>query len=305
MTKQRESASRVERLERKGLINPPRWLTSNLCFEGIAGSEAYGCRDPESGDHDIVGFAIAPKHVVFPHLAGHVPGFNTRAQQSFEQFQVHHVLDPEWRVSYDITIYGIVKFFVLTSDNNPNMVDNLYLPLRCITRTGEIYRHVREHRHLFLSKRAYHSFRGFANQEMSKLKKKRARANEQRQASIDAYGYDVKHAYNVVRLMLECEQILSTGDLELDRDAKTYTDIRAGAWTEERLFAWMEAKERALIEVAAKAVVPEKTDLKALERVLKECLEMHFGSLEGAVKERHRDQQILDDIEGVLRRYGR
>ena len=305
MSRRRENTSRIDRLSRKGLITPPRWLPSNLAFEGIAGSEAYGCRNPQSGDQDIVGFAVAPKHIVFPHLAGHVPGFNADAHEKFEQFQMHHVRDEERRTTYDVTIYGIVKFFALTAANNPNMVDNLFLPLRCVTKNSDVYRHVRGHRRAFLSKRSYHSFRGFAHQEASKLRKKVARGNPQRQASIDAYGYDVKHGYNIVRLMLECEQILSTGDLRLDRDAKTYVAIRAGEWTKDRLMEWMEAKERGLEEALARAVVPERVDMEAIERLLKECLEMHFGSLQGAVEERERDEKILDDIEAVLRRYRR
>ena len=305
MSTKRASASRVEHLVKRGLIHPPKWLVSNLMFEAIVGSEAYGCRDPVNSDHDIVGFTIPPKHIVFPHLAGHVPNFNSQSEERFKQIQEHHIRDDQHNTIYDVTIYGIVKFFQLTAANNPNMVDNLFVPLRCVTKHTEIYGHVRENRKMFLSKRAFHTFRGYASQQVAKLKKETGRANPQRQQSIEKYGYDVKYGYNIVRLMLECEQILQTGDLHLDRDAKTYVAIRTGEWSKNRLMQWMEAKERALEESNARAIVPERVDMEAIERLLRECLEIHFGSIAKAVTERDRDEKILDDIEALLRRYQR
>lgn len=111
MTAIKADSSHVEKAVRKGLVSPPRWLLTNLMFEGITGSEAYGCRDPIIGDRDIVGFCVPPKHFVFPHLAGHIPGFAIQEVESFNEWQQHHVEDKQSRVIYDFAIYGIVRFF--------------------------------------------------------------------------------------------------------------------------------------------------------------------------------------------------
>ena len=295
--------SRIGRLVQKGLIDPPRWLVANVMFEGITGSEAYGCRDLGSGDIDLVGFAIPPKHVVFPHLAGHVPGFGKQPER-FDQYQQHHVEDRESRTTYDLTIYGIVKYFDLTMGNNPNMLDSLFLPRRCVTKSTSIYEHVRDNRRLFLSTKSYHTFRGYANAQLAKIRQGTNRSNERRAESIEKYGYDVKFAYHLVRLMLECEQILTEGDLVLDRNGKTYQSIRRGEWTLERLEGWFDAKERSMEDLVTRAVVPTRCDENAIRRVLLECLEMHYGRLDDAIVN-DRDGDLLNDLENLMKRYGR
>ncbi len=70
--------TRTARLANKGLIHPPPWLPDNIMLEGLTGSFAYGCEDSKKADRDIVGIAIPPKTVIFPHLAGYIQGFGTQ-----------------------------------------------------------------------------------------------------------------------------------------------------------------------------------------------------------------------------------
>lgn len=304
MAKKKAFSSHTETLQKKGLIQPPKWLVGNLMFEAFTGSEAYGCRQADSADIDIVGFTIPPKHTMFPHLAGYIPGFGKKPT-GFDQFLGEQIEDKETKRLYDITIYGIVRFFQLTMENNPNMIDNLFVPRRCITKSSPIYEHLRDHRHLFLSTRVYHSFRGYANQQLAKMKRGTNRKNPKRAESIEKYGYDVKFGYHLVRLMLECEQILTTGDLVLDRDAKTYNNIRAGEWSMERLEEWFTTKEKTMEALYKDAVVPHSCDQDEIKKVLLECLEMHMGDLSDSVIERERDERILDDLEDIIYKYGR
>ena len=61
--------------------------------------------------------------------------------------------------AYDLTIYGIIKFFNLAMHNNPNIIDSLFTPVNCVlhsTRVGDI---VRENRKLFLHKGAWSKFK--------------------------------------------------------------------------------------------------------------------------------------------------
>ena len=301
---QKTDNSHLERLHRHGLLNnPPHWLFDNLMFEGITGSEAYGCRDTQSGDYDLVGMVIPPKYLIFPHLAGNIPGFGNKSPESFEQYQQHHINDKNSRRTYDFTVYGIVKFFQLTAENNPNMIDNLFLPYRCVTKSTPIYQHIRDNRKLFLSTKAYHTFRGYATTQLAKIKNKVNATNPKRAESIVKYGYDVKFGYHLVRLVLECEQILTKGDLDLGRDAAIYNAIRNGEWTFNRLYDWFTTKEQSLEQQLAKAVVPHSVDWQQIKQLLLDCLEMHYGSLQEAVNDDLRDQRILRDIENILEKY--
>jgi hypothetical protein len=71
--------STLKTLTDKGLIQPPKWLPDNVHYETMMGSVAYGVSG-DTSDVDIYGFAIPPKEMVFPHLAGEIEGFSTKGQ---------------------------------------------------------------------------------------------------------------------------------------------------------------------------------------------------------------------------------
>jgi predicted nucleotidyltransferase len=149
----------------------------------MMGSAAYGC-STDMSDRDIYGFGIPPKDIIFPHLAGKVHGFD-RKIKVFEQYQKHHIKDGD--INYDMSIYNIVKYFRLVADNNPNMVDSLFVPRNCVIYSNKIGEMVRENRQLFLCKKSWHAFKGYAYSQLHKMKHKRI--NEFIKLC-DEYGFD-------------------------------------------------------------------------------------------------------------------
>ena len=107
----------------RGLVKPPRWLPGNVQYETIMGSVAYGVSS-DTSDVGVYGWAIPPKDDLFPHLRGEVLGFGT-PKPRFEQYQEHHVQDQDALAghgrTYDLTIYGIVKFFNLAMERDYNL----------------------------------------------------------------------------------------------------------------------------------------------------------------------------------------
>ena len=160
-------ASRVQLMKRKGLIAPPKWLPQNVHYEVITGSVSYAVSS-DTSDMDIVGFCIPPKEDVFPHLRGEIPGFGRQIQR-FDVWQQHHIMDKEARQEYDFAIYSIVKFFHLAMENNPNMVDILFTPQRCILFCSSVAQIVRDNRKMFLHKGCYQKMRGYSYASLSKL----------------------------------------------------------------------------------------------------------------------------------------
>lgn len=155
-------ASYVKKLQEHLIV--PKWMTDNIMFEGITGSVAYGVSTDYS-DMDIVGFCIPPKELVFPHLAGEISGFGNQLKR-FDVWQQHHI--EVHKKSYDFAIYSIVKFFQLCMENNPNMIDVLFLPRNCVLHSTQIYEHMRENKKLFLHKGSWFKFRGYAYSQFSK-----------------------------------------------------------------------------------------------------------------------------------------
>jgi len=122
-------------------------------------------------DVDVYGFCIPFKDMIFPHLKGIIPGFGRQIQR-FEQYQKHHIDDVAFRKQYDVTIYSIIKYFQLCMENNPNMIDSLFTPQRCILYSSPIGNLVRENRKLFLHKGGFYKTKGYAYAQLSKLKSK-------------------------------------------------------------------------------------------------------------------------------------
>lgn len=288
-------------LAKKKLIHPPKWIPDNSIMLVVMGSQAYGVNQDDS-DQDIYGVCIPPKEMVFPHLAGEIPGFGYQTQR-FHVWQEHHVRDPNKTVEYDFAIYGIVSYFQLCMDNNPNMLDSLFVPRNCIAHSTAIGEIIRENRHMFLHKGAWHKFKGYAYSQASKIRNKVNSSNEKRAAQIDKFGYDLKFAYHCVRLMNEVEQILVEGDLDLQRNREQLKSIRRGEWTLEQFEDYFKNKEHLLESTYANSKLPYGPDEGKIKNLLLNCLEQHYGNLDAAVARVPQMDSLLNDIETLLFKY--
>lgn len=291
-------SSRLERVYRKGLITPPKFLISNMHYEVQMGSVAYGVSNDNS-DMDIYGFAIPPKHIVFPHHDGVIFGFDKNFPK-FDQFQQHHIKDD--KIEYDFSIYNIVKFFRLVSDNNPNMLDALFVPRRCVLYSSEIGEMVRERRKIFLHKGSFHKLKGYAYSQLHKMKTKKPEVGSRRYYGVKEVGYDLKFAYHIVRLINQAEQILMEGDLDLERSREQLKSIRRGEWAKEQITEYFERKEKQLEETYHKSdAIPHSPNEQKIKKLLVDCLEQHYGSLSNLVKKDDSVyEEALREIENIV-----
>lgn len=222
----------------------------------------------------------------------------------FEQFQRHHIQDTTALGGrgrqYDLTVYSIVKYFHLCMENNPNIIDSLFVPRNCILYSTPLGERVREHRRLFLHKGAWHKFKGYAFSQMHKMKTKQPVGK--RKAIIAKYGYDVKFAYHVVRLLNEVEQILTEGDLTLDRNREQLKAIRRGEWSLPEIEDYFSLKERELESLYTRSTLPPAPDEGTIKELLLDCLEKHYGGLDGCIVRDDSALQALREIDRVLAR---
>lgn len=179
-------SSVFDQLRKEGLIlDAPSHMRNNIHYEVQMGSVAYGVSNDYS-DVDIYGFSMPPKNILFPYHMGYMYGFGKKPD-NFEQYQKHHIKAPNG-TEYDISIYNIVKFFQLCMENNPNMVDALFVPQRCVLHCTAIGNYVRDQRKLFLSKRSWHKFKGYAFSQLHKMRSKHALEFVE---ICDMYGLDI------------------------------------------------------------------------------------------------------------------
>jgi len=296
----------VSQLTKRELIRPPSWLPDNVLYEGIQGSNAYGAAVDDS-DFDMVGYCVPPKDLIFPHLAGQINGFG-RQKKNFICYQKHHIFDKDARGGkgrqYDLNCYNIVHFFHLCMENNPNMVASLFLPAECIVHTSIVGNMVREKRHIFLHKGCWHRFKGYAYSQLSKMETKSPEAGSRRAALVEEHGFDTKFACHLVRLIYEVEQILTTGDLDLRRNSEELKSIRRGEWTAKKIKAFFAEKEKALETIYEECTIlpwgPREDEIKQL---LLDCLEEHWGSIEGCVVTDMTPVLALREIAEVIDRH--
>ena len=292
-------ASLLKGAVKRNLIKPEGFVDGGLQYEVITGSEAYGMSSGCS-DVDVYGFCIPPKRIVFPHTVGYIAGFGTKPQ-GFDQWQKHHINDQEARKEYDFTIFSIVKYFQLTMMCNPNMIDTLFVPQRCVIYASGIGRLVRENRKIFLNKKAWHTFKGYSYAQVKKMNDKNPEGK--RKEIIDKFGYDVKYASHIVRLLCEIEQILIEQNLDLERNSEQLKSIRRGEWTKEQVEDYFAKKEASLELTYANSKLPHTPREAEVKQLLINCLEEYYGSLSGCIEKPSDSNLILDEIEKILRKY--
>ena len=270
--------STVLRLSEKHAIHPPAWLPANTMYEVMMGSVAYGVSG-DASDVDVYGFCIPKKDLVFPHLAGEIPGFGRQVKR-FDVWQENGVKPDGDERSYDFCIFSIVRYFHLAMDNNPNMVDSLFVPDNCVLHCSEVGRMVRENRRLFLHKGAYHKFSGYAYSQLHKVEGKNPEPGSKRAELREKYGTDTKFLYHVARLCDECDQILTTGDLDLQRSKEYMKAIRRGEVSEDQVRSWFSERELSLEKAYNESKLPHRPDETKIKALLLQCLEHHYGSLD-------------------------
>ena len=291
-------SSVVKRLVKRQLCQPPSWLPDNVHYETAMGSTAYGVSSNKS-DVDIYGFCIPKKDMLFPHLRGEIPGFGKQIKR-FDQWQEHHIKDKSADKEYDISIYSIVKYFQLAMENNPNMIDSLFTPDFCVQHISRIGVMVREQRRLFLHKGCWHKFKGYAYSSLHKCNIKNPKPESKRYKLIEKHGFDSKYAYHVIRLISEVEQILSEGDLDLQRNREQMKAVRRGEMTLEDVQQWFSDKEKSLEKLYNESTLRYSPDEEAIRQLLLNCLEEHYGSLSDSVVNPEQAVQALRDIQAVI-----
>jgi len=272
----------IEELVEKNIAHPPRWLVNNCAYLTIMGSLAYGTSS-DSSDYDVYGFVMPPLSIVFPHTAGEIIGFG-RQKERFEQWQEHHCLDKDALAgagrSYDFTVFNIVKFFTLLMENNINCLDAIFTPVNCVLHSTKVGNLVRENRRIFLHKGLYHKTLGYAHSQLHKMTIKTPLNGSKRDADIQKNGFDTKFAMHLVRLSYEAEQLLSTGDMDIQRDREHLKAIRRGEIAEKEIRDWFSIKEKTLEKLYSESKLPHSPDEGKIKNLLLECLEHHYGSLD-------------------------
>ena len=292
----------INKLYDKQLLSSmPKWMLDNMQMVVKMGSHAYGTENNES-DIDLYCMTIPRKEHLFPHLTGHLFGFDFPNEQKFNKPFTSTIIDESAHANhgqeYDITIFGITKYFSLLREANPNILESLYVPLFCVLHLTGIGQILRERRSLFLSKLVYRKLKNYAYSQLHKLNSKEPEGN--RKEIVEKHGFDTKFAMNLVRLADKCEQLLAKGDLDLQANKDHLKAIKRGDVPKEDILAWFKDKERHLEELYLKTSLPEEPRSEEIKQLLLNCLEHHYGNLSEVITRADKHHVALTQIRRIL-----
>ena len=238
---------------------------SGLILLAYRGSIAHGMyvpqEDPDSiDDKDVMGVFVAP----YQHYIG------------FPKKEHKEVAYKEW----DVVCYELRKLIGLLLKGNPNVLSLLWVPDHHVIyeRTGGAL--LRANKHIFVSKKVYHSFNGYAYSQFKKMTKFKFEGymGKKRKGLVEKFGYDTKNAAHLIRLLKMGIKFLTEGTLYVERaDAEQLLSIKRGEW---ELAKVKEEAERLFIlaeETYVKSTLPAEPDKEAAEELLSRLICSRHG----------------------------
>jgi predicted nucleotidyltransferase len=235
-------------------------LPEGLVVLGYRGSIAHGMYVPQSNpdsidDKDLMGVFVGPEE--------HYLGFGRR--DTYERFHRE----------FDVVSYELRKFVGLLLNCNPNVLSMLWMEPKSYIYIGRAGQALINNRQLFVSKKAYHSFSGYAHSQFKRMThyKFEGYMGEKRKTLVDRFGYDTKNAAHLIRLLKMGIEFLTEGVLYVERkDAAELLSIKHGEWPLERVKERAEGLFALAEEAYVRSPLPPEPDRAGAERLLIEIL---------------------------------
>ena len=185
-----------------------KFWDTRLIMKVYAGSHSYGTNTKDS-DEDLRGVCIPPKN----YLLG------------LDNFEQKESEEP------DSVIYSLRKFVYLALQNNPNILDALFVEKNHIIFINDFGRELRDLRYDFLSKRVYKTYGGYAYSQLKKMVVVSKKSEGKRLESVRKFGYDTKNACHLIRLLRMGIEALTDGEVNVLRhDNQELLKIRRGEY---------------------------------------------------------------------------
>lgn len=243
----------------------PYWRDTIHLFVG--GSELHGAKVQGYDDLDIYGVFIEPPEKIIGVDAYEHFVWSTGTSDS-----------KNTKDDVDITLYGLKKWAQLACKGNPSILHFLFAPnvLNTPNVRDTWFHGVMKYREQFLCRKHAKQFLGFASAQLMRMTGERCR-NVNRPDLVEKYGYDTKFAMHVIRLLVECEELMKTGQITLPSLEKNLLiEIRTGLRTQEWVIE--EANRRFVLckEAEQNSKLRPEIDRNFVSQVIAEAYRKHW-----------------------------
>jgi len=245
-------------LESKASWHMDLWLKKlddYVILQGYRGSVAHNTYDKEitSDDVDIMGIFIPPPECLFG-----IDNVETINRQIPEKRKGGE------EVVWDIVYYSLPKFMRLVLKQNPNVLGFLWLKDEHYFKVewgGQKLIHERDR---LLSKRCYDSYRGYAWGQFKRMSGSvTGKLGAKRKELVEKFGFDVKAAAHLIRLLRQGIEVLKTGRIKVfrDEDRDLILSIKRGEWRFDKVVKEVRRLFDELDKAYESSSLPEKVDV--------------------------------------------
>lgn len=261
-----------------------QWLVDNLLLETIVGSHAYGCQVEGKSDYDITAIVL-PKHEhLYPQNYGFILGYDSLPEFKRKELKGKKTMIGE--KPFEAEWISLIEFFVHAGlKGSPNLIECLFARRELVTVGTKMGWYLRDNKKLFISMKTFHSFKGYANGQMHRIRMRNPETDD-RKALIEKNGYDTKMAMHTLRLLDQLEQILTIGDIDLMRNKEEGKLMRAGEWGDfDRFEKEFQKRMDYVTELSRSCSLPPQPQEGALKKLLQEILEEHYSASNKSTQE--------------------
>jgi predicted nucleotidyltransferase len=223
----------------------------------VGGSQLHGVKLEGKDDHDIYGIYIETPDSCF--WEG-FPHFVTSTAPQGERNKAGDV---------DVICYSLRRFARLAAAGNPTILHMLFTPAD----SNEVFwSAVIASRDLFLAKSHARKYKGYADAQLRRMTGDRGRGRHGQRPELEQkYGYDVKAAMHVLRLLHEGAEFVSRGWVTLPRpepERGKLLAVRRGEWSQDRVIAEANRLFGELDAAVEHSPLPQQVDLDAIGRLV-------------------------------------
>ncbi|XKK39168.1 nucleotidyltransferase domain-containing protein [Nocardiopsis sp. ARC36] len=224
------------------------------------GSGVHGVALDGQNDRDEMGICLEPPEYVI--------GLRAFEQYVFRTQPDHSRSGPG---DLDLTVYSLRKWMRLALDGNPTVLLPLFVPDGEIVAVTDTGRELRACADRVLSRRAGHRFLGYLRAQRERMEGLRGGKHTNRPELVDAYGFDTKYAYHMVRLGIQGVELMETGRLTLPMPGPDRTwllELRRGEHSRAEALERATDLEERLVWLCDHADLPEEPDRAWADRWL-------------------------------------
>lgn len=241
----------------------PTALGEGRALLSLRGSAAHGLWEDtgagrwQTDDLDLIAVNVPPPELVL--------GLKDWAKRG-----TYEVQEGKW----DVVTYEWRKLLRLLEKGNPNVLALLWQDHDThlsMGPAGEVLINARE---LFSTQAAYPAFRGYAQGTLHKMQGAGAYEGymgKRRKALVDEFGYDVKQASHLVRILRLGIEFMTTGRMTVDRrewgDDEELLAIKHGEWSKEKVEGCAKHLDWLLSTTLKTCTLPERADRKKVEQL--------------------------------------